>query len=134
MTVSLTKDSIDIGIVVKDADAALDFYRDTLGFVDTESMPMPGGGTMYRLLCGTTLVKLIALAAEPAASAPPGGIQGAYGYRYWTISVSNLDEITERCAAAGRTIVIAPRDIRPGVRISMVEDPDGNWVEFLEAN
>ena len=132
MTVSLTKDSIDIGIVVKDADEALAFYRDTLGFVDTGSMPMPGGGTMHRLLCGTTLVKLVAPDADLPASAPGGGIQGAYGYRYWTISVANLEEITERSAAAGRTVVIAPREIRPGVRISMVEDPEGNWVEFLE--
>ena len=132
MTVNLTKDSIDIGIVVKDADAALGFYRDTLGFEDTGSMPMPGGGTMHRLLCGTTLVKLVAPDGDLPASAPGGGIQGAYGYRYWTISVSNLEEITERCAAAGRKVVIAPREIRPGVRISMVEDPDGNWVEFLQ--
>ena len=87
---------------------------------------------MYRLLCGSSLIKLVAPAAELAAAAPPGGIQGAYGYRYWTISVSNLDEITERCTAAGRKVAISPREIRPGVRISMVEDPDGNWVEFLE--
>ncbi len=133
MTVALNKDSIDIGIVVKDAEAALGFYRDTLGFEDTGSMAMPGGGgTMYRLLCGTTLVKLVAPEAELPAAAPPGGIQGAYGYRYWTISISNLDEVTDRCAAAGRKVVITPREIRPGVRISMVEDPDGNWVEFLE--
>jgi catechol 2,3-dioxygenase-like lactoylglutathione lyase family enzyme len=133
MTIALTKDSIDIGIVVKDADAALSFYRDTLRFEDTGSMPMPGGGgTMHRLLCGTTLVKLVAPAAELPAAAPPGGIQGAYGYRYWTISVADLDEVTDRCATAGRTIVVTPREIRPGVRISIVEDPDGNWVEFLE--
>ena len=133
MTIALTKDSIDLGIVVRDADAALAFYRDTLGFVDTGSMPLPGGGgTMYRLLCGSSLIKLVAPAAELSAAAPPGGIQGGYGYRYWTISVSNLDEITERCSGAGRKVAVSPREIRPGVRISIVEDPDGNWVEFLE--
>jgi hypothetical protein len=25
-----------------------------------------------------------------------------------------------------------PREIRPGVSIAMVEDPDGNWVELLK--
>ena len=135
MTIALTKDSIDIGIVVKDADAALAFYRDTLGFEDTGSMPLPGGGgTMHRLLCGTTLVKLVAPEAALPASAPSGGIQGAYGYRYWTISLSNLDEVTDRCAESGRKVVVKPREIRPGVRISIVEDPDGNWVEFLEVS
>ncbi len=132
MTIKLNKDSIDIGIVVRDADAALAFYRDTLGFEDTGTMPMAGGGTMYRLLCGSTLVKIVAFDKDLPATAPPGGIQGAYGYRYWTISVPNLDELTAACEAAGRKIAITPREIRPGVRISMVEDPDGNWVELLE--
>ena len=132
MTIKLNKDSIDIGIVVRDADAALAFYRDTLGFEDTGTMPMLGGGTMYRLLCGSTLVKIVAPDKELPATAPPGGITGAYGYRYWTISVSNLDDVADRCASAGYKVPVKPREIRPGVRIAMVEDPDGNWVEFLE--
>lgn len=132
MTLAVTKDSIDIGIVVRDAEAALAFYRDTLDLEDTGSMPMPGGGgTMYRLRCGTTIVKLVAFDAELPASAPPGGIQGAYGYRYWTISVADLDGVTTRCADAGYHVVVPPREIRPGVSISIVADPDGNWVEFL---
>jgi catechol 2,3-dioxygenase-like lactoylglutathione lyase family enzyme len=132
MTIKLNKDSIDIGIVVKDAAAAVGFYRDTLGFEDTGTMPMPGGGTMYRLLCGTTLVKIVDPGQELPASAPRGGITGAYGYRYWTISVPNLDELTAKCEAAGAKIAVKPREIREGVRISIVEDPDGNWVELLE--
>lgn len=132
MTLEVTKDSIDIGIVVRDADAALAFYRDALGLEVEGSMPMPGGGgTMHRLRCGTTTVKIVAFDAELPAAAPPGGIQGAYGYRYWTISVADLDGVTERCAAAGAPVVVSPREIRPGVRISIVADPDGNWVEFL---
>ncbi|HEX2465367.1 MAG TPA: VOC family protein [Thermoanaerobaculia bacterium] len=132
MAVALTKDSIDLGIVVKDADAALRFYRDTLGFKDQGTMPMPGGGTMYRLLCGSSLIKLVALAQAPAAAAAPGGIQGGTGYRYWTISVSNLEDTANACATAGYKLAIKPREIRPGIRIAMIEDPDGNWVELLE--
>lgn len=132
MAVALTKDSIDLGIVVKDADAALRFYRDTLGFKDQGTMPMPGGGTMYRLLCGTSLIKLVALAQAPPGTAPPGGIQGGTGYRYWTLSVSNLDDVAAASAAAGYKLAVKPREIRPGIRIAMIEDPDGNWVELLE--
>jgi catechol 2,3-dioxygenase-like lactoylglutathione lyase family enzyme len=133
MGVELTKESIDLGIVVRDAERSLAFYRDVLGFEPAGEMPMPGGGgTMYRLMCGTSMIKLVHPATAPPATAPPGGIPGAYGYRYWTITVSNLDEITAACKASGATVVIEPREIRPGVAISIVEDPDGNWVEFLK--
>jgi len=131
--VQLTKDSIDLGIVVRDAEASLQFYRDTLGLEDQGEMPMPGG-TMHRLLCGTSLIKPVSLSRAPAASAPPGGIAGATGDRYWTISVSNLDEVTARAEEAGRKVVISPREIRPGIKISMIEDPDGNWVELLQVD
>ena len=48
--------------------------------------------------------------------------------------VTNLQEISDQCAAAGYNVAIAPVTIRPGVTIAMVEDPDGNWVEFLETS
>lgn len=131
MGVQLTKDSIDLGIVVRDAEASLHFYRDILGLEDQGETPMPGGA-MHRLLCGTSLIKLVSLSRSPAASAPPGGIAGATGYRYWTISVSNLDEVTARAEEAGRNVPVSPREIRPGIKISMIEDPDGNWVELLQ--
>jgi glyoxylase I family protein len=132
MGVALTKDSIDLGIVVSDPEAALGFYRDVLGFENAGEMAMPGGGTMYRLMCGTSMIKLVHPASPPPAVAPPGGIPGATGYRYFTISVSNVDEITDACAAAGRKVVVPVRELRAGITISIVEDPDGNWVEFLK--
>lgn len=134
MGVELTKDSIDLGIVVNDGDAALAFYRDTLGFKFLESTPMPGGigGTMHRLLCGTSMIKLV-VPPEPIEKRPArGGIQGATGYRYWTISVANLEEVTKACGDAGYRVVVEPREIRDGVFISIVEDPEGNWVELLK--
>jgi predicted enzyme related to lactoylglutathione lyase len=30
-------------------------------------------------------------------------------------------------------VVVEPVEIRPGVRISLVNDPDGNTVEFVES-
>lgn len=133
MGANLTKDSIDLGIIVSDGPKALAFYRDTLGFEHVADTPMGGGGTMHRLMCGTSLIKVIS-GTNPPAKAPPGGIQGGYGYRYWTISVSNLDELVAACEKGGYTVAVPAREIRPGVRIAMVEDPDGNWVEFLQAD
>jgi catechol 2,3-dioxygenase-like lactoylglutathione lyase family enzyme len=132
MTIDLSKDSIDLGIVVRDGEAALRFYRDTLGLEHIADTPSGNNGTMHRLMCGTSLIKVIEYPAPPEAANPIGGIPAASGYRYWTISVTDLDATTERCRAAGYTVAVEPREIRPGVRISMIEDPDGNWVELLE--
>ena len=133
MGVKLTKDSIDLGIVVSDGPKALAFYRDTLGFEHVADTPIAGGGTMHRLMCGTSLIKVIS-GSNPAAEAAPGGIAGAFGYRYWTISVSNIAEVIEACAKGGYKVAVGVREIRPGVTIAIVEDPDGNWVEFLQAS
>ena len=132
MSVALTKDSIDLGIVINDAETALAFYRDVLGLELAGEMALPGGGTMYRLMCGTSTIKLVKHAAPPPAVAPPGGIPASTGLRYFTISVSNIEEITDACSAAGYKVAWTVRELRPGVTVSMVEDPDGNWVEFLK--
>lgn len=132
MGIQLGKDSIDFGIVVRDGEAALRFYRDTLGLEHIADTPSGNNGTMHRLMCGSSLIKVIEYPEPPAAANPVGGIAAASGYRYWTISVTNLDELTASCAAAGYKVAVEPREIRPGVRISMIEDPDGNWVELLE--
>jgi catechol 2,3-dioxygenase-like lactoylglutathione lyase family enzyme len=131
MTVQLTKRAIDLGIVTTNGPAMLAFYRDVLGLSYLREMPMPGGaGVMHQLACGDSVVKLVVLANTPA-KAPPGGIPGASGYRYWTITVSNLTELLASCSGAGHKIAVPERELRPGVKIAIVEDPDGNWVEFL---
>jgi glyoxylase I family protein len=134
VSIELTKDSIDIGIVVRDSAAALKFYCDTLGLEHVTDVPFPFGGTMHRLACGSTVVKLVRQDDLPAKSDNGGGPQGASGIRYWTISVKDLAPIAEKCRAGGYVIAMEPTEIRPGVRICMIEDPDGNWVELLEIN
>jgi len=132
MTLSIVKDSIDLGIITKDPEPMLAFYRDLLGFNVDGEMPMPGGGTMYRLLCGTSMIKIIVNGKEPEAAAAPGGIQGATGYRYWTISIDNLEEAVKACGDAGHKVIMPVTELRPGIRIAFLGDPDGNWVELLE--
>ncbi|MEZ5597282.1 MAG: VOC family protein [Pseudomonadales bacterium] len=133
MGVALTKAGIDLGIVTGQPAALLTFYRDVLGFRQDPDTPFPGGGVMHRLWCGDSLIKIVGPATVPDVTPAGGGITGATGYRYWTISVSNLDELFVACQAAGAPVVIAPREIRPGVRIAIIADPDGNLVEFLSA-
>ncbi len=75
--------------------------------------------------------KILEFDQPPRAKAAVGGLAAATGMRYWTVSVSNLDEVLEACRAAGRPIADGPTEIAPGVTIVLVEDPDGNLVEFV---
>jgi catechol 2,3-dioxygenase-like lactoylglutathione lyase family enzyme len=131
MTMAITKRAIDLGIVTTNGEAMLKFYRDTLGLQYLREMKMPGGGLMHQLGCGDSVIKLVILDSVPVR-AVPGGIRGASGYRYWTVSVSNLSELLKRCGDSACKIAVKETELRPGVKIAIVEDPDGNWVEFLQ--
>lgn len=136
MELQLTQTAIDLGIVISDSEASLAFYRDLLGMTHEADTPMPlgGGGTMHRLRCGQTLIKLVKFNDVPENRPHGGGIPGATGYRYFTIHVANLEEVMAACEAAGVKVVIPIREARPGVTIGMVADPDGNIVEFVHTS
>ena len=131
MGVELTKSAIDLGIVTSNGDAMVQFYRDVLGFTEEPSTPFPMGGTMFRLWCGESLIKIVVPEPAPAQAPAPGPIAAATGYRYWTMRVSNLVEIMSQCEQAGAQVVVPVTEPRPGVTIGIVADPDGNLVEFV---
>lgn len=136
MPAKLAQQAIDLGIVIRDSNDALRFYRDTLGLEHIGDAPLPeigSPGVMHRLTCGGTLIKLVRLDERPVTANPPGGLAAATGYRYFTIRVTNLQELVGEVEAAGYKVPLRPMDIRPGVTIAMVEDSDGNWVEFVQA-
>ena len=127
----VSKDSIDLGIVVTDEKAAVGFYRDGLGLEWEGELALPGG-RMYRLKCGTTVIKLLKLDRTPAAKPAPGGPMGGLGYRYFTISVPDIRALVAQLEARGIRPTVPVTEFRPGVTIAMVTDPDGNTVEFLQ--
>ncbi len=127
----VSKNSIDLGIVITDEKAALGFYRDALGMEWEGELPV-SGGRMYRLKCGTTVIKLLKLDRTPAAKPAAGGIVGGLGYRYFTISVPDIRSLMAQLEAKGIRATVPIREARPGVTIAMVTDPDGNTVEFLQ--
>jgi catechol 2,3-dioxygenase-like lactoylglutathione lyase family enzyme len=123
------KDSLDLGIVVSDIKAALSFYKDTLGLEFVGITPV-WFGTMHRLRFGTSDFKLI----EPNKVPPKGaiGLEAQVGFRYVTFVVQNLTELCAELKGKGVEFTVPEREVRPGVRIALVKDPDGNIVEFVQ--
>ena len=128
----LSSQAIDIGIVARDAKAMLSFYQDLLGLERESIVDMPGGGVMNRLRAGDSIIKIIVFKPTPSGSSVPGGIRTASGLRYLTIHVSNLHAATQSIESAGHKVVVGCRTLRQGVAISIVQDPDGNWLELVE--
>ena len=123
------KNSLDLGIVVSDIKASLNFYQNLLGLEFVGTTPL-GFGTMHRLRFGESDFKLI----EPK-TVPPGGALGLekqLGFRYVTFVIENLSQLCDDLKKNGVEFTVSEREIRPGVRIAMVKDPDGNIVEFVE--
>jgi catechol 2,3-dioxygenase-like lactoylglutathione lyase family enzyme len=49
-----------------------------------------------------------------------------------TFPVTNISEICETLKEKGVKFTIPETELMPGVRIAMVQDPDGNTVEFVQ--
>jgi len=125
----LGKDSLDLGILVSDIKASLNFYQNTLGLKFVEQI-LSGFGTMYRLRFGNSDFKLIDPRSRPQGG--PIGIENQLGFRYVTFVVKNLSKLCTELQSKGIEFVVTEKEARPGVRIAMVKDPDGNIVEFVE--
>jgi predicted enzyme related to lactoylglutathione lyase len=87
---------------------------------------------MHRFRLGDSLLKLLELSTVPEPRPAPGGMRGGSGYRFWTLWMNNLDELVEDAKARGSAVPSGPPEVRPGDRMAMVGDPDGNWVELIE--
>ena len=125
------KAAIDIGIITNNLQPMLNFYGEQLGLSVESVIDMPGGGVMHRFQAGDSIVKVIETDPKPDLEAAPGGIRGATGYRYWTMHVNNLEGMVASLEAVGAKIVMPVKEIRAGITIAIVADPDGNWVELL---
>ena len=123
------KDSLDLGVIVSDIEASLAFYRGTLGLAYVGSN-QSGFGILHRLRFGNSDFKLIDPKTPPKTG--PLGLMAALGFRYVTFVISNLDEVCAKLNDMGIKFEREPTEIRPGVRIAMVLDPDGNVVEFVQ--
>lgn len=123
------KESLDLGILVSDIEASLNFYQNLLGLEFVGKTPL-WFGTMHRLRFGTSDFKLI----EPSTVPPRGaiGLESQLGFRYVTFMVQNLSEVCSELTDEGIEFALPEKEVRPGVRIAMVKDPDGNIVEFVE--
>ncbi|NKQ54268.1 VOC family protein [Amycolatopsis sp. K13G38] len=130
MGAQLVKPTIDIGIVTTNPEAMADFYGTVIGFPPLPDVPMDGF-RVKRFQVGECVLKIVTFDDEPGGRAVTGTLGDSTGLRYWTVSVANLGQILAAVEGAGQKVVDGPTEVRPGVTIALVTDPDGNLLEFV---
>jgi catechol 2,3-dioxygenase-like lactoylglutathione lyase family enzyme len=95
------------------------FYGDILGFPEQSW----SGGPAFRL--GESL---LLLSEDTAATADPA--RQARGWRYITLQVTDIDAVHGELRGRGVREGLAPITLGDVARISMILDPDGNWIEL----
>jgi predicted enzyme related to lactoylglutathione lyase len=84
--------------------------------------------------CGLSQIKILVLENPPKNENARGDFTISSGYRYCTLNVRNLLDIVEDCTNNNLIVQTAPREIREGVTVAIIEDPDGNLIELMQDN
>ncbi len=111
-------EGIALGMVVRNLEAEARFFREAL-----ELEAIDEG----RFRCGDSIV----FAEEDPDAVSDAALQGG-GYRYFTIQVFDCRREHARILEAGGVEGFAPRQVGKIAVISMVRDPDGNWIEISQ--
>lgn len=143
-----SKPTIDFGIVVTDLEASLKFYKEALGFQDADSFTVApqiandAGLTdtseelvIHKLKLGdgpdATTVKLMQIGKPKEQDQKY--INSTAGISYITIFVTDTKAAIDRATKNGAKVLAkGPVDLGDGkVFLTVVRDPDGNFVEFV---
>jgi uncharacterized protein len=107
-------------VYAPDADKAVEFYTEALGF-GTEEMPMGEMGT-YKMLTmhGTPICGVMSTNIPEMQGVPP----------HWAtyIAVDDVDARLAKCQELGATVVVPPMDIPTVGRMVLIADPQGAHV------
>jgi lactoylglutathione lyase len=114
---------IGIRLGVRDVEAHRRFYTEALGL--PQGQATADGASTF--LAGDTV-----LIVAPAADAPHDAAFQGRGWRYITFQVFEVNREHAHVLAHGGREARAPVTLGTTARISMVRDPDGNWIELSQ--
>ncbi len=111
-------------LIVKDADAAIDFYQRAFGFEKRMAMPGPDGRARHVEMTYHDMVIMFGPECETTKARPPAasGVPSPVGlYLY----CDDVDALYQRATAAGAKAGSPPANQFYGDRVCELKDPDG---------
>ncbi len=131
MTTRMAKPALDVGLVTADAGPLIAFYCGLAGFEALPTLEIPNVGTIHKLGCGHSVLRVMVPTTPPEADAATS-FSARTGLRYLTLEVEDLDAAVAAVRAHGGRVDLEPFELRPGRRVAQVADPDGNMIELGE--
>jgi len=123
-------------LVVRDAAAALEFYKNGLGATETMRMPAEDGKRILHAEMQVNGARVFVRDHFPEHCANHGGHrQGPPDELGGTpvtlhLEVANCDDAVSRAAAAGAEVIMPPMDAFWGARYAQIVDPFGHSWSF----
>ena len=124
-----------VSIIVEDQQTALAFYRDTLGFIVRDNIPLGTGDLAWLTLASPEQPDGARISLEPAGYPWAVDFQQALkanGVPLTAFAVSDVRAEYERLKAAGVTFKGEPRQVRGRPLMATFDDSCGNWIMIYE--
>jgi PhnB protein len=127
-------------LVVKDANAAIDFYKKALGAIETLRMPAQDGKRLMHAEIQLNGARVFLMDDFPEhrgpgdhvdAVFPPDQMKGTSVTMH--LEVENCDTAVKRARDAGATVTMEPWDSFWGARYARIIDPFGHSWSFAHA-
>jgi lactoylglutathione lyase len=109
---------IGVRLAVRDLDAHRRFYAEALGLPEVRPGVFQAGESVILL--------------EQDKDAPADAEMRGRGWRYITFQVFEVDKEHAAALEHGAREAVAPVTLGTTARISMIRDPDGNWIELSQ--
>lgn len=133
-----------IAISVQDMASMVQFYRDLMGFevewdMDHRSgeamsavVGMPGADAHMVMLKGFGMHIELFHYHTPRGQEVRSRRQCDFGLIHLAFQVGDIHAFHARLSAAGASFNCPPKNLRPGVRATYMQDPEGNTVELIQ--
>lgn len=131
MSARMRKPALDAGIVSGNAEPLLAFYQAVAGMEPLPPLVLPNIGTIHKLACGESILRVMVPEKPPAADASES-FSAQAGIRYLTLEIDDIEAAVAAVRSHGGSVTLEPFELRPGRRVAQVADPDGNMIELGE--
>ena len=133
------------GFVVRDLEKAVAFYRDVVGMEVVRSVDRDGGTISQVVGYENTHLKATHLSTgsgptlelieyvNPPATDRRSIERATLGASHLAFNVDDIEQTFQRLVDNGGQKLNPPVEVQPGRKACYLQDPDGNWIELVEA-